>query len=122
LSVTVEKRDGWTALLVVGELDLVSTPGVREHVHAVVADGDRALVLDLSGVKFCDSSGIGVLVATRRLMRSCAGRLRLVLPAHGAPEGSHVNRVLAALGLRRLFDVYPDLETAADEAAEPMSA
>jgi anti-anti-sigma factor len=122
LSVTVEERDGWTALTVSGELDLLTSPQIREHVHAVVADGGRAMVLDLSGVRFCDSSGIGVLVATRRLMRSCAGRLRLVLPAQGAPDGSHVNRVLVALGLRRLFDVYPDLDTAADESATPLTA
>lgn len=37
-------------------------------------------------------------------------------------DGSHVNRVLAALGVRRLFEVYPDLRTAVDEAAAPLSA
>ncbi len=55
-------------------------------------------------------------------MRSCRGRLRLILPAHGAVEGSHVNRVLGALGVRRLFDVHPDLDSATDEATGPLSA
>ncbi len=122
LSVTTDERDGWTVLLVRGELDLVTSTGVRQHVHEVVAEGRRALVIDLSAVLFCDSSGVGVLVAARRLMRSCAGRLRIVLPAQGAIDGSHVNRVLAALGVRRLFDVFPDLSTALDEKASPISA
>ncbi len=122
LSVTVDERDGWAVLLVRGELDLVTSSGVRQHVHDVVADGRRALVLDLSEVRFCDSSGVSVLVGARRLMRSCAGRLRVVLPAQGAVDGSHVNRVLAALGVRRLFDVFPDLATALDEKANPISA
>ncbi len=122
LSVTADQRDGWTVLLVRGELDLVTSAGVRQQVHDVVADGGRDLVLDLSQVRFCDSSGVGVLVGARRLMRSCAGRLRLVLPAQGALDGSHVNRVLAALGVRRLFDVFADLETAVDEQGEPISA
>ncbi|OEV00958.1 anti-anti-sigma factor [Streptomyces qinglanensis] len=109
-----EERDGWAVLRVSGELDLVTSPAVRQHVHDAVAEGRRSLVLDLSDVLFCDSSGVGVLIASRRLMRSCAGRLRLILPARGAEDGSHVNRVLSALGVRRLFDCYPDLAAATD--------
>jgi hypothetical protein len=52
-------------------------------------------------------------------MRSCGGRLRLILPARGAEDGSHVNRVLAALGLRRLFDCHPDLESATGTHSSP---
>ncbi|MEI5099327.1 STAS domain-containing protein [Streptomyces sp. PmtG] len=122
LKVTVGERDGWAVLRVSGEMDLLTSPVLRQRVREAVADGRRDLVLDLSDVLFCDSSGVGVLIATRRLMRSCRGRLRLILPARGAVEGSHVNRVLAALGVRRLFDVYPDAARAVDEGAEPLSA
>jgi anti-sigma B factor antagonist len=122
LKVEVEQRGEWAVLRVVGELDLATSPSLRQHVHDAVADGRRLLVLDLSEVLFCDSSGVGVLVAARRLMRSCAGRLRLILPARGAEDGSHVNRVLSALGVRRLFDCYADLDSAADGAATPLSA
>ncbi|MGW7007319.1 STAS domain-containing protein [Streptomyces sp. NPDC054933] len=117
-----EERDGWTVLRVSGEMDLVTSPGVRQHVHDAVAEGRRSVVLDLSDVRFCDSSGVGVLIAARRLMRSCAGRLRLILPAQGAVDGSHVNRVLAALGVRRLFEVFQDLDAAVDDTARPLSA
>jgi anti-anti-sigma factor len=121
-SVTAEERGGWSVLSVCGELDLVTSARVRRRVHDAVADGRRALVLDLAQVRFCDTSGVSVLVGARRLMRSCAGRLRVVLPSGGAPAASHVNRVLAALGVRRLFDVYPDLATALDERARPIPA
>ncbi|WP_330305377.1 MULTISPECIES: STAS domain-containing protein [unclassified Streptomyces] len=121
-----EGQDGeegeWAVLRVSGELDLVTSPVLRQRVHDAVADGRRSLVLDLSEVFFCDSSGVGVLIATRRLIRSCQGRLRLILPARGATDGSHVNRVLAALGVRRLFDVYPDVATAVGEESSPLSA
>jgi hypothetical protein len=109
-------------------MDLVTSPLLRQRVHDAVADGRRSLVLDLSEVFFCDSSGVGVLIATRRLIRSCQGRLRLILPAQGADDGSasgggaHVNKVLAALGVRRLFDVYPDAASAVDDEAGPLSA
>ena len=116
-----EQRD-WVVLRVSGEMDLVTSPVLRQRVHDAVADGRHSLVLDLSGVLFCDSSGVGVLIATRRLLRSCQGRLRLILPAQGAVDGSHVNRVLGALGVRRLFDVYPDVDAAVDDEPDSLSA
>ncbi|WP_028802801.1 STAS domain-containing protein [Streptomyces sp. 142MFCol3.1] len=126
MAVTLKVTDGvqgeWAVLRVSGELDLVTSPVLRQRVHDEVAEGRRSLVLDLSEVFFCDSSGVGVLIATRRLIRSCRGRLRLILPARGALDGSHVNRVLGALGVRRLFDVYPDVTSAVDEESSPLSA
>ncbi len=125
LKVTYEERGPWGVLQVAGELDLVTSPLLRQQVHDVVAEGRHLLVLDLSEVVFCDSSGVGVLIATRRRIRSCRGRLRLILPAFGAVDGSHVNRVLAALGVRRLFDVHPDVVSATDEEpvdGEPLPA
>ncbi|WP_103885831.1 STAS domain-containing protein [Actinacidiphila yanglinensis] len=142
---TRAEQDGWAVVTVAGEMDLISSPAVRQKVHDAVAEGRRSLVLDLAGVRFCDSSGVGVLIGARRLMRSCAGRLRIVLPHDGAGSGSegsassvtaassasdvpvrggeaHVNRVLAALGVRRLFEVYPDLDAATDDTARPLSA
>ena len=122
LKVTDGEQGGWTVLRVSGEMDLVTSPVLRQRVHDAVADGRRSLVLDLSDVLFCDSSGVGVLIATRRLIRSCQGDLRLILPAQGAVDGSHVNRVLAALGVRRLFDVYQDVPSAVDDESSPLSA
>ncbi|MBH1935994.1 STAS domain-containing protein [Streptomyces sp. AV19] len=125
LKVWEREQGDWAVLQVCGEMDLVTSPAVRQRVHDAVADGRRSLVLDLGEVRFCDSSGVGVLIAARRLMRSCQGQLRLILPAQGAVEGSHVNRVLAALGVRRLFEVYPDLASATDDTDDttgPLSA
>jgi anti-anti-sigma factor len=133
-NVTGDERGEWAVLHVSGELDLVTSPVLRQRVHDVVAEGRHSLVLDLSEVFFCDSSGVGVLIATRRLLRSCQGRLRLILPAEGVEggtsrasaaergAGAHVNRVLGALGVRRLFDIHPDLASAVSEEARPLSA
>ncbi|WP_432178299.1 STAS domain-containing protein [Streptomyces sp. NBC_00063] len=122
LRVTEGQQGGWAVVRVSGEMDLATSPALRQQVHDAVADGRHSLVLDLSQVLFCDSSGVGVLIAARRLMRSCRGELRLILPAKGAEDGSHVNRVLAALGVRRLFEVYPDVLTAVNDEAAPLSA
>jgi anti-anti-sigma factor len=122
LKVDEAEQGLWTVLRITGELDIMTSPEVRQRVHDAVAAGRRELVLDLSGVFFCDSTGVGVLISARRLLRSCQGRLHLILPARGAADGSHVHRVLAALGVRRLFEIYPDVPTAVDDEAQPLSA
>jgi anti-anti-sigma factor len=96
-------------LFVSGEVDFAVVPELGEHVRRAVAQGRHHLILELTDVVFCDSTGIGALVGARRLLRSCSGQLRLVMPATG---DHHVNRVFTALGLRRLFDVHPDLDEA----------
>ncbi|OIJ92825.1 STAS domain-containing protein [Streptomyces colonosanans] len=132
--VTYGECGEWVVLRVAGELDLATSPVLRRRVHDAVADGRHRIVLDLSEVVLCDSSGVGVLIAARRLLRSCRGRLRLILPGPGdvagtSPPGgtgggggAHVNRVLATLGVRRLFDVHPDLGSATGEDPSPLSA
>ncbi|CAM5284701.1 hypothetical protein STENM327S_02665 [Streptomyces tendae] len=69
-NVTGGERGQWAVLQVSGELDLVTSPVLRQRVHDAVAEGRHSLVLDLSEVLFCDSSGVGVLIASRRLIRS----------------------------------------------------
>ncbi|MFI1577061.1 STAS domain-containing protein [Embleya sp. NPDC020630] len=109
LQVIKDDLQGWTVLHVLGEVDYAVVPELREHVRRAVADGDHRIVLELTRVEFLDSTGIGTLVAARRLLRSTGGSLRLVMPGN---NDHHVNRVFTALGLRRLFDVHPDLTEA----------
>ncbi|ALO10242.1 Stage II sporulation protein [Streptomyces venezuelae] len=119
IEVDEDERGPWTVLSIRGELDLVTSPRIRRRVHDAVAGGRHDLVIDLSAVRFCDSSGVGVLIAARRLLRSCGGRLRLILPeavVEGGGDG-HVDRVLSALGVRRLFEVYGDVPTAVEEVS-----
>ncbi|MFC7219160.1 STAS domain-containing protein [Streptomyces polyrhachis] len=119
------ERGDWHVLRMCGDMDLLSSPELRRRLHEAVAEGRRDVVIDLSDVVICDSTGVGVLIAARRLLRSCGGRLRLVLPGGcvaGVAGPSHVERVLSALGVRRLFDVYGDLDSALDDAGEPLSA
>ncbi len=91
-------------LSISGELDVVSVPDVLERVPGIVADA-RALVVDLRGVSFLDSSGVRLL---HRLAHTCAGAgtgLRVV-----APPGSRSRRVLDIVGMTLLVD--DDLDTA----------
>lgn len=58
-----------------GEVDIATSETLRQHLAALSHDGYRNVVLDLSGVTFCDSTGLGAVAThARRLMQS-GGRL-----------------------------------------------
>jgi anti-anti-sigma factor len=54
-------------LLFRGELDMASACSVEELTRELCVDGASEIVLDLSGLGFIDSVGLGAIVASRRL-------------------------------------------------------
>jgi anti-sigma B factor antagonist len=91
--------DRWT-VRVSGELDLATAPALREHLANALSRCGAALVVDLTDVTFCDSSGLGALVATHRraqlLDRGLALRVR---------EAGRVDRLLDLSALTDHFVV-----------------
>jgi anti-sigma B factor antagonist len=98
LSVEVVRDDADECLVhVEGEIDFGSAPDLRVRLHQMITSGAPRLVLDVSGVTFCDSSGLGVLVGARSLLLARGGTLAVV----GAT--GQVDRLLRITGLERLF-------------------
>lgn len=63
LTLEIDRSDASAPRLVIaGEIDLATAPALEEAAGALLDERPRTLVLDFSGVPFCDSSGIGVLV------------------------------------------------------------
>ena len=63
LDVSIERRDGAATIAISGELDLASISTAREAVEHVLATDD-AIVLDLTGIAFIDSTGLGLIAFT----------------------------------------------------------
>ena len=62
----------------IGELDLDSAPRSRESLDAAVTSASQPMVvLDLSELTFCDSSGVRVLLALHRLAAEAQRDLRI---------------------------------------------
>ena len=64
-------------LTLVGELDLATAPVLQERLDAALR-GKAAVVIDLSRLRFIDSSGLGMLVQAERQLRESGGQLVLV--------------------------------------------
>lgn len=81
-----------------GELDLASADDFLSEVSDVVGDG-LVLLLDLSGVTFMDSTGLGALIKVRNRLVDRDGELRLTAAS------SAVERVLELTGMAEVFGI-----------------
>ena len=63
------------AIAVTGELDLHSAPQVQTRLAEVIEGGARSVVVDMMGVSFLDSAGLGVLLSASKSLRSSGGEL-----------------------------------------------
>lgn len=85
--------DGTRVVLVSGEIDLATAPEL-ERILAEAADGgDHGVVVELAGDSFIDSTGLGVLIRTARLLGS-SGRSFEVATAN-----AHIRGVVETMGL-----------------------
>ena len=92
-------QGAWTVVEVAGELDLHTSPPLREHVLELIDGGTDRLALDMTRVDFMDSSSLGSLVTCLKRIRERDGKLVLV-GVGGTPM-----KVLTLTGLDRVFDI-----------------
>ncbi len=97
--VAVEDHDGWRVLRLAGEVDVATAPRLRDRLVQLVTEGPPQVVVDLSGVTFIDSMGLGALVSGLKRARAHDGDLRL------AGASDHVAKVLSITRLDQAFVV-----------------
>ena len=95
---TAHGRGEAVVVRVEGRLDAKSAPRLLEHCLAARATGGH-LVLNLSGVTFLSSSGVGVLLVMAEKAKSDGGSLRLASPS------AAVRAPLELLNLHRFLTI-----------------
>jgi anti-sigma B factor antagonist len=87
---------------VVGRLNMVTAPRLRDIVAETVKTGKTRLVVDLTHVEFMDSSGLGALIGALKTTRQAGGDLRIAAP------GEQVMMVLQLSNVDRILKPYGD--------------
>lgn len=105
-SVEMDNQDGVIILKLSGEIDLNSSPQLRNKLSESVGNNRSNVVLDLSGVPYMDSSGVGTLVEAKRMVEKNKAQLFLVNPQ------TRVFSVLEITHLHRFFTICDTLEEA----------
>ena len=113
-SATVDHRDGVAVVRVTGELDLYAVSPLRESLDAIVVDavGAPKLVVDLTGLTFMDSTGLGALVMTQKKVRVLQGSFGVVC------SGGPVFRLLEITGLTHVLRVSDTVDAAVARALD----
>ena len=105
----VDRRDGAMIVSLAGELDLYNAEEVRSALLDACSSEPQVLVVDLEGVRFIDSTALGVLIEARSRMTDRGG-FRLAAP------GLETRRALEVSGLDRHFSVHDTVAEALDAA------
>ncbi len=118
VDLSVDDFEGYAVVALCGELDLLDASDVASHLIAAVAAYGPSIIVDLAGLKFIDSCGLGVLVRVLRWTRESGGDLSLAAPQR------QVRQVLRITGLIDVFSVYPSVKQAVSGAklARPLPA
>jgi len=89
-----------------GEVDVASADPLVDFLREATVRRPAHLVLDVSGVRFLASAGVGLITSALRNAEGIHGRLHLI----GVAGNRAVARVLDLAGVRRMLDVHDDLE------------
>lgn len=99
-------KNGSEAVLTLNErkLDMSVSPELKGEFILLCRPSLKSLIVDLTAVEFCDSSGLSALLIADRQMREHGGTVKLA--------GVH-KKVLSLLKISQLDKVFPIFETAA---------
>ena len=93
-----EQIGGALVVKLYGEIDQHCVSEIRDDIDRQIAIRNiNSLIVDLGGVEFMDSSGIGMIMGRYKNMVSRGGKMMLVRPQ---PQ---VDKVLELSGIKKLF-------------------
>ncbi|MDX6257214.1 MAG: anti-sigma factor antagonist [Frankiales bacterium] len=112
LTVSTGQNGPFTVVTISGEIDIATVPQLRDALETPLHQTDPCLILDLTDVRFCDSSGLALLVATRRRLPDGAP-LRL---AGAQPIVARVFQLTGLTHVLPMFATVSDAVAASDTA------
>jgi anti-sigma B factor antagonist len=109
MSLDVQTRQadsGATVVAPTGRLDVAGAPALKDAIAEIKSPGPPRVVIDMEGVSFVDSTGLGSVISALKQIRGSQGELRLAAP------NQQVRVVLELTTLDRVFPYYATVEEA----------
>jgi anti-sigma B factor antagonist len=102
---SVQERDegGVRVIAVAGELDIATAPALCARLDASRTARRPRVLIDLSDVEFCDSTGLRALLGAASEVRTHGGRFAIV-----SRPGGDVARLLDIVGAAEWLAIYAD--------------
>lgn len=110
------RLNGAIILSIQGEVDLANAASLRTELTSAIGTGTRLIVVDLTDLRYIDTSGINVLLDTHRAFAKDGSVIVLVVGS------SMIQRTFKIIGLEQLIPMYPTVETAIENLHRGESA
>jgi anti-sigma B factor antagonist len=106
LGIDVRKVGSHSIVDVKGEIDVYTAPKLREKLIELVSEGSYDVVVNLEGVDFLDSTGLGVLVGALKRVKAHDGSLSLIC------SQDKILKIFKITGLTKVFSIHSSEEEA----------
>ncbi|MHB2016066.1 MAG: STAS domain-containing protein [Candidatus Xenobia bacterium] len=107
-----ELPGGLHRITVTGELDINTSPRLKKTIDVSIDAGRVQLVIDFNGVRYIDSTGLGVLVAAQRRLKDMKGNILLIC------TNKHILKLFEITGLVKMFEILDSEEGLQGRQAE----
>ncbi|HEV2261111.1 MAG TPA: STAS domain-containing protein [Candidatus Rubrimentiphilum sp.] len=89
-----------------GEIDVYTSPKVKDAIGELIDKGHYNLVINLENVRYIDSTGLGVLIGGLKRVREHGGTVNLVC------TNPQIKKIFDITGLVKIFGIYDDVDAA----------
>lgn len=103
---TREAKKGYL-VEVQGEIDVYTSPKVKEIINELIDKGNYNLMINLEEVRYIDSTGLGVLIGALKRVREHNGNITLIC------TNPQIKKIFNITGLVKIFGIYKSEEEAA---------
>jgi anti-sigma B factor antagonist len=103
----VRRHRGWSVVDVTGDLDMATAPALRQSILQLLSTGTRRIAVDLTATDFVDSTGLGMLVASLKRVRTHDGELVVICPEPRLRRIFELTELVSVFGLRDSADDLP---------------
>lgn len=106
LDIKSYRAEGVCSFTLKGEVDVYTAPELKRELVAAIEDDCPNVIVDLEGIGFIDSSGLGVLVSALRRARERDGAVRIVCTR------DNILKIFRITGLDKVFPIFSDIAEA----------
>ncbi len=100
MKITYTTNGDETTVKLLGEVDHHGAKAAREEIDGVIKnEAPKKLILDMSTITFCDSSGLGLIMGRYKTMTALGGELFIKTPTEA------VEKIITLSGMDRLIKI-----------------
>lgn len=111
MDIKINSKDveGGALLSIHGEIDVYTSPKVKESIISLIDRGKYNIVVNLEEVRYIDSTGLGVLIGALKKLREHSGNITLVC------SNPQIKKIFQITGLVKIFGIFKSEEEAFEE-------